>query len=736
MKSVRLISSPKMDYALAPSEPRRYVNQIFWFYSFFFSLFFFFSTRFAFKPLNFFKLTWQLYTGNQEVLHQINLMTYGIFTVACLIISIVPAHFLTKICTRPVTRQTIQGAFIDDSEEVFENFYRDVKRNAPSKTIMLIRKGEHNWNNIIFNKNRKIKVDIPLPETNLELSFVMRGEAGSGKTSFGDRLMKEYIEAGHRLIVHNIKGDEFGKLNGFTNMFLIEPWNKNMGYAINFMAFMNIDEETKRDAFIKLFVNSFCSKSANKGDKFFDESAQEVLFAIVKKAVEDEMQLVKSGKKKAFRVGLSDIVKIWINFNADTTEQQAGTEKLSEEQDTALEKIKKLMIEKNPTQSMLIDPENAKTSLCILATCTKTIKKLEVLSKFWGDKEYTKSIDLMKWVSGGYGKKHDKPVLVLSNSNLYKSEADSYISAVVNLLTAYLIGDTYQKKGELHFFLDEFPQLRSIDLQTFMQLPDVGRSKGIHCEIFMQRSSQIKTTWDIEPSSFIGAFHNKLWARFSTTDFEEIEKELGKNTIIETTSTQNFNAQGTSSSGKTTEKTANVINPSQVQKDLQPVKRNGKTVGVRLLLNLTNINRVIVATFPFVNFEKKHGVKAYKFESVAGSDSIPLPKSNAKDDKDTMEIVSIEQENTVLLDTSAKIEEVKEEGKESMVEEVAKEMLEQVVHHFAGENTEAVMQLAEMIEHLEVKNQNSNVQFEDNTSTLEKIKKTRKSRTLDEDIEI
>lgn len=725
MQKVRLISSPQMDYSLAPAEQRRYINQIFgWFGFSFFSILTICLLFFHAKTgQNLAKIAWLLFIKDPDTLATVNRFGFWFWTVIVLSLSIIPSYPFMRMMTKPISRMQIKsGNFLDETEDVFANLNRDFKSKKQDTAICLVRKGDGDFNNdppkIIAPKDnglaipkRLVTEDVYIPKSILELSTIVRGEAGGGKTLLFDRLMKEYIGAGHKLILHNIKGDEFNKLNGHCSFYLIEPWNRNAGYAINFLSLLNRAREEDRNAYIMTFVRSFCSKSSSKGDSFFDDSAIEVLFAVVKKVVEDEME------KEIYKAGLIDIVNLWISFQADTAPEQAVTDdpvKLMmnmQQKAPGLEKIKALLKEKNPTQADLIDANNPKTSLCILATCTKTIKKMEVLAKFWGNREHEKSLDLVKWLNT----KKDRPVLLLSNSNLYKSEADAYISATINLLTVFLINNEYQPTSDVHFFLDEFPQLSSIDLDVFMKLPDVGRGKKVHVEIAMQRSSQVKEVWNKDPFSFCGAFQNKYWARPATDDLENMKNEIGKQDVIEFSVTQNFNAQGKSSSMKTTGTTKDAINPSAIQNELGPIEYREKFCGVRILMKFANFSRVPVATFPPVVFEKK--LKKTKIKSVAGnSPALPVDEATHDDVEDLQKAPEVIQDSVTELDTllsqvehEPAHEPVDQPEHESLGKELVSEVMEEALHHFGGETASAMWQAMEMMEHLEHKNENSNV---------------------------
>jgi len=735
-KTIRTVSSPRADYLLSPSEYRRYSNHMIGYFAFFFVAILYITSEFFFYEDNFLKLTFDVFiTKNQATINEIRLGMFYLKSALCIFPALVGAYFCMQYLTKPTNRQTIiNGNFLDDSPEVFENLAKDFRQSPLDEKICLVRKGEENPNAepTAFNKKPSIPYDVYLPKPVIELSLIVSGEAGAGKSTLLNRLWKEYFKAGRKVILHNVRGDEYEILNGYCPFYLIEPWNKKRGYAINFMKIVAKENEQERNAYIRTFVNSFVMKSKGKDD-FFNDGAKEVIFAIVKKVVESNM---KNGECNAT---LKNIVDLWISFQADTedgeidqTSEMQMLQKANQKA-SSMEKIKKILIEKNPTQADLIDPENAKTSLCILATATKTIKKFQVLADFWGDKETTKSLDLVKWLSNP----KDRQILCLSNSLIFKEEADAYISAVINLLTAFVINPDYKPVVPVHFVLDEFPQLRAIDIDMFMKLPDVGRGKQIRVAVAVQRYSQVKDSHGIEPSSFAGAFQSKMFARMATDDFDTINKILGRQTIIETSSTTNFNATGSSGSSKSNEKEKDVCNPADLQNKLGPQFVNGIFVGVRVVMKFSNFNRVAVAIMPPVSFpKKKHHVK--KVKSLASGGSATHSDSTNHAEREEVELAQKTPEQDVIINENLPVKEHEQEDKNPICDAVA----EQLTHAVLNEPTAIVFQCVDIVEAMQSTNQNTNTAeiSDDETSKLlsriKSVSKKSKNKEIDKETEI
>lgn len=709
-----------MDSMLAPSEWRRYSNQIYGWFAFFFTVIFAFWISVLFYNDIFLPVVVALVKKNTESLQDINLFAFFFKSSLALALSYFPANFLTQKITKAVQRiEILEGNFIDDTPEVFKNLAKDFSNKSCDYKVKLISKDEIDYNQTIdhsknYPKLKKpvlIKQDIFLPKDILELSFIVRGEAGSGKTVFTDRLVKETIEAGHKVILHNVKGDEFEKLNGYCPFYLIEPWNDKAGYAIDFLSLVARKKEIDRNTYITALVESFTKK--DKANAFFSDGAVEVLFAVIKKVVEDEML------KPQYKANLRSVVNLWNSFNANTDESEIDLtditqmKKKADEKNESLMKIKKLLIEKNPTQANLIDPENAKTSLCVLATCTKVAKKFEVLSDFWGDREHTKSFDIEKWLAD----KKDRPVLLLSNSNIYTEVAESYISAVINLLTMFVINTEYKPTSELHFILDEFPQLSSINLKQFMKLPDVGRGKKVRVKVVMQRTSQIKEQFDVDANSFAGAFQNKIWARFASDDFTVINAELGKNTVKKIKTTSNTNKDGRSNNESSEEKDEDVINPSNIQKELGPVAINDKFLGVKILFNFSMTKRIAIAIIPPVSFPKKKKRRATATSNTPQLGGTSTPTGTANDEEALAHAVQPTHAIETVLEVLPPVE--LDQAHHQADDPLNSAVMDIAGHVATPEPIGMALQALELMEALETSNNNNNTLLEASTETEE-----------------
>ena len=143
---------------------------------------------------------------------------------------------------------------------LFNNSKPPEKKQQKSK-IALIRKGEVDLNKQqgeYYDNLLLVENDLFIHQSLLEYGVIVRGEAGSGKTIILDRFIVESVNAGHSVILHNVKGDELKKISSFTSFYLIEPWSK-YSFEIDFLNLCadNIiqAENTKINAKITVFFN-------------------------------------------------------------------------------------------------------------------------------------------------------------------------------------------------------------------------------------------------------------------------------------------------------------------------------------------------------------------------------------------------------------------------------------------------------------------------------------------------
>lgn len=706
---VRYISSPRQDAFLAPSEYRRYTNYIICFNIFFFSVVFFSLSYLFFNKylgVDFIK-QFKLFLNNDYEYMKVNSVLFQFTILFFFIPSCLISYFLTNQVTKAQNRQVIKaGNIVDDTEEVLTNLSKNFASKSNDQSIAFLRAGELDLNS---NKYKPLKKTIYLPKPVLELSTVITGEAGSGKTVYTDRLLKEVIDNGHKAIVHNVKGDELEKLDGYTDLYLIEPWNKETGYAIDFLNLVASDELENENSRIRTFVLAFTEGTSKKD--FFEVGAISVIESFVR-------SVVRTTKKNGIVKGsLGDIVKKWNSFNiqpVDTSLINSNNlttlkNELDKNKDQ-LDEINKFITQYNTTASIYINSSNAKTSLCVLASCIEIIIKFETLSSFWGRKEKSKSLNIRKWIADI----KDRQVIMLSNSNKYEDIANSYIGAFINLIVPELIDNSYKPTSQIHFILDEFPQLSSINLNTFMKLPDVGRSKNIRTTVILQRSSQIKEKFQsnnkpADHKSFMASFQNKIICRFASDEIEYIKEIIGEQDIIEYTTTTNYTAQGQTFSNKTTEKKQPAYNINELGNILGPqTNKNNKFIGVRVLFKYSQEKVLPVVIMPPVNFHKKFKPR-YTNLSSAGSFNLVTKINTTLEEDKQQEVKTTIQE--VVIEENIETTHIEPSTNEVDINNPLEGAIKEVVSHSIDTTGALAIALtaSDIIENLTTESKNNNI---------------------------
>ncbi|HDR9039771.1 TPA: type IV secretion system DNA-binding domain-containing protein [Burkholderia vietnamiensis] len=723
MKKVRYLSSSNMDDMLTPDTPRRYYNQILGWLCFLFVVFSFSLGMFFFKNIPFFKILLAIIHHDSEYLSYFNM---SIFYGKCFFVffpSGLASWFLTGLITPPITRQThLAGNFLDDSAQVIKNYETDFKTPEDKKDIAFIRSNEIDFNLCgkqfpNYADGVPVKRTVYLPPNILELSTIVRGEAGSGKSVVLNRYIKEAIDNKHKVILHSVKGDEIEMLSGYCDFYLIQPW-ESKGYALDFLNMLVSNSEAVEKARIRTFVESFTQAKEGKAD-FFNKGSIAVLEGLVRCVVSE------SKENGVVLANPGNIVKLWNQFQVNPVDEdidlsdEKAVKKEVDKNNQQLQLIKDFLVQWNRPATVYVDPQNAKTSLCVLASCAETIRRFEVLSDFWKDR---KTLNIRKWLKTE--PKKDRKVIILVNSNQFGDVANCYISAFINLIVDEVIEESYKVKHQLHFILDEFPQLTAIDLQKFLKLPDVGRGKGIRVRVALQRTSQIKSSFNMDGDSFAGAFQNKIWARMASDDFPNIERELGKRDIAETISTANYGngSQGKSINSKQQKSKVDVANVNELQNILGPVATD-KFIGVRVLFKFTNNPRVGVVLLPAVKFDKKE--RRNIIVSSSGSNVNKKANTHSEDDKEEITI-----QNEVIHDIDVLHLDPPTVGHEEE-NPMSSAMVEIGAHAIGGEALSIAVQTGELLDALTTTHSGSGNIIQSNETTLEQRIENKINRNVD-----
>ncbi|EPA2942763.1 type IV secretion system DNA-binding domain-containing protein [Pseudomonas aeruginosa] len=611
------------------------------------------------------------------------------------------------------------------------------------RRVAIIRKGEVDLNKqsgIEYNKNLLVDETVYIPSQILELSWIIRGESGGGKTVFTDRIMKETIDCGHSVILHNVKGDELKKISGYCSFYHIEPWTPYT-WELDFLNLCADKNEQAENTKIRTLIEAF----SKVPEDFFDKAGIAVAEAVAR-------SVIKSNKDKngVVKVGLEEIVNTWNSFNVSEDVVKvdmsdiAQVKKAVQQESQQLRMINDFLKKWFSTSSMYIDPKNEKTSLCVLASVVEIMRKFESLSLFWNQNaidprtKERRIFNIDEWIN----KEKDRKVIILSNSNMFGDVANSYISAFINLTTTKLIDSRYEPKKEIHFILDEFAQLSSINLNNFLKLPDVGRGKKVRVKIAIQRTSQIGEAWkNADSKSFISAFQNKIWARFATDDKENLKNELGRQNRSKNKTSANFSAQGESSGSQLDEKLEELLNVDELSKTLGPVKMkvidektgeykinkdDGTTdipLGVYVLCNFTNCRAISLLKLPFVNFPKNK--EEYKVKSSAGGSFNSNEEKTDKNEDKEKEIKETTKEKLEVLPNQPAIEDIKEKAEENDLGEsiVTDVLADSIAESLDSHGLTTILKASEVIEGMENFTQNTNINVSKTEITEDDLEK-------------
>lgn len=560
----RFINSPFQDDKLTPEIPRYYINQIFTSIVLFFLLFsifsvsFFFNNNFTAIP----KTIWYLYTKNTEALSYLTQSIFGINDISVLMkslffslaIPLVISLLIVKLITTPITRRTYRsGRTLNEkgtSVNNYKNFVLETSGFPKNGGISLVKA-----NDLCAITEKPLNEDLLFSVADQEKGLLIVGDAGSGKGVTNNHYYKDIELSKDDIgIVHNVKGDELDFISKFSQVYNIAVTSLNGEeiHAVDFLSFIkdeNINNEIQN---IYTFIDAFLPAGSSKND-FFILGAIETTRAVIQEA------LVSNVTPATF------LITIYNLFSKEGQQQ--------------IDDLNSYLLAHNAAAAGYIDANNPKATMSVIASCIKIINQFKILASFW---EKAKHIDIKdKFIFN----KQPRRFLILTNNSNQANVCNSYISAIINLLSRFLISPNYTNpfKRRIYFIIDEFPQLTSIDIQTFLKLPDVGRSKGIRCIVSLQRVAQIKENFKSDPLNFYSAFHNKILGRMTEADFEILKGTVGKTTVEDSVIKKTMQKDGSFTS--VFEKNVHdieALKPNELSLTCGPYVRKGKFHGAKM----------------------------------------------------------------------------------------------------------------------------------------------------------
>ncbi|SFB29232.1 type IV secretory system conjugative DNA transfer family protein [Delftia tsuruhatensis] len=612
----RIIQSPFHDDKLTPEVPRIYIRSIFTNTLLFFILFslpvisFLFNNHFEAIP----KIIWNLFTKDREGMIYLTQLIYGTKKIETLMISFYLSIFIplalsltvVKLITKPVTRRVYKsGRTVNNEENViqrYESHFNKTSGFPKNEGITIVKP-----NDLSVITEKPLNVSQYYSVACQEKGLIIAGDAGSGKSVIINHFYKDIALTKNSIsIVHNTKGDELDFVSSFSQVYniAVTSLKDETIHAINFVALIKDEDKNLEIQNIYTFVRAFLPKQKN--DDYFILGAIEVIRALI--------QEVLSFNPEA-NIFLISIVYLF-----------------SKEPEQQIRDLNTYLMTHNPAAAAYINPDNPKATMSVIASCINVIKKFQILADFWKDARH---IDIKE---DFLLKEKARKFLVLTNNPNQADVCNSYISAIINLSSRFLVSPNYTNpfKRKVYFVIDEFPQLTSVDIETFLKLPDVGRSKGIRCIVALQRFAQIKENFNADPLNFYSAFHNKVLGRMTEADFSLIKETIGKTTVEDTLIKKTMQENGKFSS--VFEKKVHdieVMKPNELSLNCGAKLRNEKFLGVQMYYFIQGYEEV----FTFIRtpvdvseLQKKHKNKLARLKKRTRA-------QNALEATETQEIV-------------------------------------------------------------------------------------------------
>lgn len=575
----RIIQSPAYDDKLTPDTPRYYVNEFLWKMAFLFTAFYIvFSCLLLGKNLTAgLVISWSLFTKNNIAIEAIALsifnttntlslmISYCITMISSLSLSFLIVYFTTKPTIR---REFKEGKKLNDGVDIVENYKKRFDDFSESGLSLF------NKTDICVATEQLLDEYLPFSKVDQEKNLIVLGDAGSGKSVVINHFYRDIamsdIDIG---LVHTIKGTEVKDFMEYAQVYniAVKSIDGEDVHAIDFLSFIKDENALLQDEKTYTLVDCFTNKSS-KDDPFFSNSARQVSFACMREAIEittkaDEF-LENTEKIFTAQIQTSHISSN-LNFSNPAV-QKANPQILN---------LINIMNKHNITSEALVSLENEKMTSAVIASCVDLMNKFKKLSKFWKGKRH------INLINDFYLKKETRKFLVLNNDTTI-DVCSSYISAIINLSSKYLVTANYENKlnRKIYFILDEFPMLNSVDINNFLNLSDVGRSKKIRLVVALQKLTQIKEKFNADPGNFYSSFHNKILGRVAECDYEIVQKTIGKSIVEDSIVSRTLNEHGKYSS--TFKKERKEIDTFLAQKLTSTsgakVDANGKFLGVQM----------------------------------------------------------------------------------------------------------------------------------------------------------
>lgn len=261
--------------------------------------------------------------------------------------------------------------------------------------------------------------------------------------------------------------------------------------------------------------------------------------------------------------------------------------------------------------------EDSKSSDSVDFSLTANLTFLRQFAQAWP--ESIGGLSLRNWIQDD---SDEKPILLLQVSKAFPTISDTYICAVLNILSKLILSPTFSDSStrRIHFILDEIAQIPYVD--QLKNLAALGRSKGACIWLGIQDFDLLVDEYgQHEVNSLIGMMQTKvILSMGSGTGADFASKLIGEREIF----TEDFDENGKRIPLTQPQR---LVAPSEISQLPQPTLQ----LGIQGWMIITGWNAVMRLTWPIKEFEKvREGV-----ELAEWIDQLPVANISNDDIQDT-----------------------------------------------------------------------------------------------------
>lgn len=297
----------------------------------------------------------------------------------------------------------------------------------------------------------KLHPVLHLPKSHWSRHTLIQGSVGSGKTQILLPIIKQMIEADHKLFIYDTKGD-------FTSYFkkpiIVCPFDERSYY-------WDIAADCRYPLQAAMLAEILIPGSPDqKNGDFWSMAARQLLVAAIR-----SLQVETPG--------------VWTWADLASLKNQSA------------EAMLPLIQEHFASASSLVENTESQTTASLLSTLVAQTKMIDDLAMAWPVRKESRRFAITEWTQDGY--KGRKQVIVQSGPEEAMTKA--YISALVNLAVPEIISPKLPDAEKDRFIGFVFDELASAGKINIGPLIDKGRSKGVVFIGAFQDISQVKATY-------------------------------------------------------------------------------------------------------------------------------------------------------------------------------------------------------------------------------------------------